>query len=60
MKTIDLTKSLSAYKTGWIALNKKNKVVAHAKNFSLLSKKTKGKKEVWAIPVSNNYFGLVT
>lgn len=40
MKATDLTKSLKKYSSGWVAINETNNtVVAHAKDFQLLTKK---------------------
>lgn len=60
MTPIDLTKTLLPYKTGWVAINKNNKVVAHAENFSTISEKVKNKKDILLIPASKNYFGFIT
>ncbi len=60
MSILNLTKILASYKSGWVALDKQNKVVAHAKDFATLSKKTKGKKDIVAMPAATNYFGFVT
>ncbi|OGH41954.1 MAG: hypothetical protein A3H79_00065 [Candidatus Levybacteria bacterium RIFCSPLOWO2_02_FULL_36_8b] len=60
MKVIDLSKSLKEYKSEWVAVTKKNKVVAHAKTFELICKKIKGRKDLLLIPASENYFGFVT
>ncbi|MCL5438839.1 MAG: DUF5678 domain-containing protein [Patescibacteria group bacterium] len=61
IKAIDLKKTLAPYKSGWVAINGKNKkVVAHAKNFGDLSKKIKDQKDIFLMPASQNYFGFVT
>lgn len=61
MKTIDLTKSLKSYTSGWVALDEKNNVVAQAKSFRDISEKVKDKKsEVILMPASDNYFGFIT
>lgn len=61
MTAIDLTKKLKGYKEGWVALDKKYKVVAAAKSFKDISEKVKNKKNgVVLMPASDNYFGFVT
>jgi len=61
LKPIDLTKSLRLYKSGWVAINaKKCEVVAHAKTFMILADKVQGKKDIFLMPASKNYFGFVT
>lgn len=60
MQTIDLTKALSSYKSGWVAINKKNQVVAHAPTFNSISKKVKTHKDVVLIPAAKDYFGFIT
>ncbi len=60
MKSINLSQTLKPYNEGWVAINKKNKiVVAHAKTFELIAKKIKDK-DVILVPASKNYFGFVT
>lgn len=60
MKIVDLSKSLKNYKSGWVAIDKKNKVVAHAENFGSICKKIEGIQNLVLIPASNNYFGFIT
>lgn len=60
MKAIDLSKSLKNYRSGWVAINKNEKVIAHAKTFDLICKKIEGKKDLVLVPASQNYFGFVT
>lgn len=61
MTPIDLTQKLKKYKSGWVALDKKYNVVAHAKTFADIEKKVKGKKaNVTLMAASENYFGFVT
>ncbi|MBI4129804.1 hypothetical protein HY468_00655 [Candidatus Roizmanbacteria bacterium] len=60
MKPIDLTKPLRKYKSGWVALDDKKRVVAYAKTFADLMKKVKENPGIFAVPASNNYFGFVT
>lgn len=61
MKPIDLSQAMKQYSEGWVAISDKNKkVVAHAKNFKLISQKVKGLKNVFLVPASKNYFGFVT
>lgn len=60
MKPIDLTKVLKKYKSGWVALSKKNyKVVAHADSFSKIMGKVKERKDIVLMPASEDYFGIV-
>jgi len=60
MKPIDLIKTLKKYKTGWVAINKKNNtVVAHAQSFEMISKAVKGNKYIYIMPASEDYFGTV-
>lgn len=52
MNAINLTEALKPYTEGWVAIDKKNNsVVAHAKSFSLLSKKIKTTKDIFLMPV---------
>ena len=61
MNVIDLSKALKSYSEGWVAVDKKsNKVIAHAKTLSLISKKIKGIKNIFLVPASKDYFGFVT
>lgn len=61
MKAVDLKKALTLHKSGWIAISKKNnKVIAHAKTFTSISRKVKDKKNIFFVPASQNYFGFVT
>lgn len=61
MTGIDLTKQLRGYKSGWIALDKANKIIEYGKTFKDISRKVKNKKdEVVLMPASDNYFGFVT
>ncbi|OGK35224.1 hypothetical protein A3A93_03000 [Candidatus Roizmanbacteria bacterium RIFCSPLOWO2_01_FULL_38_12] len=61
MKAINLTKTLLKYKTGWVAIDEtKMKVIAHAKDFNLISKKINNKQGIFIMPVSDNYFGFIT
>lgn len=59
MKTVNLTKILKPYKSGWVAINQKNRVVAHAKTFAAVSNKVKKNEDVFLVPVSQNYFGFM-
>lgn len=60
MKTLDLLRALKQYKSGWVAIDeKKNKVVTHAKNFEQVTEKVKGKKNIFIMPATNEYFGFV-
>ncbi len=67
MTPIDLTKKLKKYKSGWVALDKKHNVVAHAQTFSDIEKKVEGlptqagkNENVTLLPASANYFGFIT
>lgn len=61
MTPIDLTQKLKKYKSGWVALDRKYNVVAHAKTFSDIEKKVKDQKaSVTLLPASGNYFGYIT
>jgi len=61
MKAVDLRQALKPYSKGWLAIDKKNKkVVAHAKTFTSISKKTEGIKDIFLVPASKQYFGFVT
>ncbi len=44
MTTIDLTKKLKNYKTGWVALDEHNNVTAHAKTYKEIEEKVGVKK----------------
>lgn len=57
---VNLTKQLAHYKSGWVALDKKNKVIAHAKDFDSICSKVKDSENVLLIPASKSYFGFVT
>lgn len=59
-RSIDLSKSLKNYHSGWVALDKKHKVVAHADDFDAICKKIKNRKDVFLVPASKNYFGFIT
>ncbi len=58
MKPLDLNIPLSKYKTGWVALDKDKKVVAHAETFESIIKKVKDSNDTLLVPASNNYFGF--
>ncbi len=60
MKPINLTKTLKPYKSGWVAINKRHKVVAHARSFKTITEKVKDEKNIFVMPASKNYFGLIT
>ena len=60
MKIVNLSKLLKKYKSGWVAIDKKNKVVAHGKTFALTCQKIKNTKDILLVPASKNYFGFVT
>lgn len=57
MNVVDLRQALNSYSEGWVAIDKKsNKVVAHAKTFTLISKKIKDVKNVFLVPASKSYY----
>lgn len=60
MRPIDLSKSLKNYTSGWVALDKKRKVVASGKTFNAVINKVKEEKDVFLVPASKEYFGFVT
>jgi hypothetical protein len=60
MKPIDLTKTLKSYKSGWVAIDEKHKVVAHGRSFEAINKKVRDKKNIFVMPASKNYFGFIT
>jgi len=59
-KVIDLREVLKTYRSGWVAIDKKNRVVADASTFNLICKKIKDIKDLTLIPASRNYFGFIT
>lgn len=59
-KPIDLSKILAPYTSGWVALDKNNKVIARAKDFESICKMAKDIKGAFLIPASKNYFGFIT
>lgn len=61
MKTLNLSTTLKAYKSGWVAVNKSRQtVVATAPTFTAICTKIKGKKNILLVPAAKNYFGFVT
>jgi len=61
MKPIDLTETLKPYKSGWVAIDsKKYKVIAKARDFIRIAEKVKGRKDIFLMPASKNYFGFIT
>ena len=61
MKILDLTKTLKKYKTGWVAIDEiRGKVIAQAKDFESINKKVKYNRNIFIMPVTDNYFGFVT
>ena len=59
-KVNDLTKTLKPYKSGWIAINSKKEVVAHAETFEKISEKVAEKDDVLLLPAAEDYFGFIT
>ena len=60
MKSIDLTKTLKPYTSGWVALDAKLKIVAHEKDFESISERVKDREDVVLMPASKSYFGFIT
>lgn len=61
MTSVDLTKLLQKYKTGWVALsNDYSRVVAYAEKFIDLQKKVKNKKNVVVMQAFDNYYNYVS
>ncbi len=61
MKSVNLSKTLKPYTSGWVAVNKNtNKAITHAKNFKTIAEKVKNTKNVLLIPASDKYFGFIT
>lgn len=61
MKTKRLKDILKEFKSGWVAIRKKdNSVVATAETFSGISERVKKIKGVYLFPASDNYFGFIT
>lgn len=60
MKPIDLTNVLKKYRSGWIALNSNNKVVAYAKRFDKLSEAVKDEKDINLMPVLKDYSSIIS
>lgn len=60
MQAIDLTDKLKGYHTGWVALDQRYNVVAHADSFKSISEKIKKRKDKFILmPATDNYFGYV-
>lgn len=59
-KPIDLSKTLTSYISGWVAIDKENKVVVHAKDFAAICAKIKNRKDLFLVPAAKNYFGFIT
>jgi len=60
MKAIDLQKQLKPYKEGWVAIDRKQNVVAHSTTLTSLSAKIKGLNDLLLVPASDNYKGYIT
>lgn len=61
MTPINLTKIVSKYKSGWIAINKTNKnIIAHSRDFASLVKKVEKEKDVVLMPAAKDFSGIVT
>lgn len=59
-KPIDLSEALESFTSGWVAIDKNNKVIVHAKDFPSICKRVKKSKDVVLVPASKNYFGFIT
>ncbi|MBI3366116.1 hypothetical protein HY041_00615 [Candidatus Roizmanbacteria bacterium] len=58
---MDLTKALKKYQSGWVAIDEtKKRVIAHAKDFTEINKKVRGKKNVFIMAAAKEYFGFIT
>lgn len=60
MTPLNLSKTLRTYKSGWVAVDKNQKVVAHAKSFKEIAKKAQDQKDVFLMPAAKDYFGYLT
>lgn len=61
MRTINLSKLLQNYHTGWVAISSDyKKVIAFGKTLKEVSKKVGPNPNVILIPASKNYRGFVT
>lgn len=59
-KAVDLTKALSPYNYGWVAIDKNFNVVSHAKDFATICKAIKKGRDLLLVPASKDYFGFIT
>ncbi|OGG02288.1 hypothetical protein A2W14_00990 [Candidatus Gottesmanbacteria bacterium RBG_16_37_8] len=61
MKAIDLTKTLQGYKQGWVAINNKYKVIAHAETYKEIVEKVFGLEEkIILLPATGDYSRYIT
>ena len=61
MTSINLTKLLQKYKSGWVAVSGDySRVVAYAEKFIDLQKKVKNKKNIVVIQAFGNYYNYVS
>ncbi len=61
MTSINLTKLLQKYKSGWVAVSDDySRVVAYAEKFIDLQKKVKNKKNIVVIQAFDNYYNYVS
>ena len=59
-KAVDLTKALTPYSSGWVAIDKNFNVVNHAKDFTSICKAISKRRDLLLVPASKNYFGFIT
>ncbi len=61
MTSINLTKLLQKYKSGWVAVSSDySRVIAYAEKFIDLQKKVKNKKNIVVIQAFDNYYNYVS
>ena len=61
MKAIDLTKTLTKYKKGWVAIGKNHQVVAHDDTYEGIVKKiSKLEEKVILMPATEDYSQYIT
>lgn len=61
MKTLDLSNKLKKYTKGWVAIDElTNEVIFYAPDFNSIMKRVEGKRNVFVMAVSDNYFNFVT
>lgn len=61
MTSINLTKLLQKYKSGWVAVSDDySRVIAYAEKFIDLQKKVKNKRNIVVIQAFDNYYNYVS